>query len=383
VKEALIFGQLMIKLYSSTKYSKIRLYILCNLIFFVLAFAGCRNTSTKNIRILWENKLASGVIIPKYLVPDLPKDSLFNLLSIRLLSKDSKTRILGNITISDGDILFKPLIPFSKGSGYEIYYRSKKIGSFKIPLADAADAPVVNVIYPTTDTLPENLLKIYIRFSHQMQEGESGKYILLVNNKRDTLSDIFLDLQPELWSDDRKVLTMWLDPGRIKRDLQPNKRLGNPLKAGDSYKLVINKQWKSTEGLQLKQEYIKKFLTGPRDSVSPDPNQWKLTIPVAGTIQALSIDLLESLDYFLLQEAIHISDSDKNLVKGSSKIGNKGMTWSFIPAGNWKPGIYTVEIQSRLEDLAGNNINRPFDRDLKNKKTPGTKSLYLRNFKIN
>ena len=41
----------------------------------------------------------------------------------------------------------------------------------------------------------------------------------------------FLDLQPELWNAEGTVLTLWLDPGRIKRDLIPNKELGIPLKA--------------------------------------------------------------------------------------------------------------------------------------------------------
>ena len=77
--------------------------------------------------------------------------------------------------------------------------------------------------------MPENLLKIYLRFSHPMREGQSDKYISLIKNGKDTLPDVFLNLQPELWNEDRTVLTVWLDPGRIKRDLQPNLKLGNPL----------------------------------------------------------------------------------------------------------------------------------------------------------
>ena len=33
----------------------------------------------------------------------------------------------------------------------------------------------------------------------------------------------------------------------------------------------------------------------------------------------------------------------------------------------WKAGRYRLKIESRLEDLAGNNLNRPFDRDITRK----------------
>ena len=81
-------------------------------------------------------------------------------------------------------------------------------------------------IYPTQDTVPENLLKIYLQFSKPMREGQALRHIELLKNNRDTLPGVFLDLQPELWNVDRTTLTVWLDPGRIKRDLQPNGPIG-------------------------------------------------------------------------------------------------------------------------------------------------------------
>ena len=103
-----------------------------------------------------------------------------------------------------------------------------------------------------------------------MSEGQSQKHIFLLNHNNDTIKDVFLDLQPELWDEDRTVLTMWLDPGRIKRDLIPNLQKGNPLKKGQQYTLAVAGEWKDEEGLPLKASYTRKFFVGERDSTGPD-----------------------------------------------------------------------------------------------------------------
>ena len=38
------------------------------------------------------------------------------------------------------------------------------------------------------------------------------------------MKSIFLELENELWNPEHTQLTLWLDPGRIKRDLIPNQR---------------------------------------------------------------------------------------------------------------------------------------------------------------
>lgn len=215
-----------------------------------------------------------------------------------------------------------------------------------------------------------------------MRQGESQKYISLVKNERDTLQGVFLNLQPELWNDDRTVLTIWLDPGRIKRDLQPNKRLGNPLKKGDSYKIVISPLWKSTEDLALKQEYSKRFFAAGRDSLSPDPNQWIVSAARSNTKDALTIDLREALDYYLLNESITILDESRNPLPGTFAIVKQEHELKFTPTSDWRKGRFILQIEARLEDLAGNNLNRPFDRDVTNGKAPGSKPLYERSFQV-
>ena len=361
----------------------IRLYKMYNLIFFVfMLLSACSNRKSAEISIRWNNKQATGISIPKNLLDNTSADSIKELLKVQLINGADSTAMLGEYYINSQEIIFEPLIPFSRGLSFAVLFRDKRIGEIEIPKADPAEAPMLLSIYPTNDTLPENLLKIYLQFSQPMRQGESQKYIALIKNDHDTLSEIFLNLQPELWNEDRTTLTIWLDPGRIKRDLQPNKRLGNPLIKGEHYKFAVSDQWKDVQGLQLKQEYTRKFFVSSRDSISPDPDQWILKISGSGSVNPIEADLRESLDYFLLKESISIVNEKGNSVDGLLSISNEEKKYRFVPVEQWTAGRYILRVETRLEDLAGNNINRLFDRDITNKKISGSKAIFERYFQI-
>jgi hypothetical protein len=360
----------------------VRLCSLHNLIFFACILASsCNNQSgqqAKDITIRWENKRATGVFIPSSFTANIPTDSIQQLVVVSLAKKDHVTPIFGNYTVSDG-VLFQPLVAFSPGNEYSILVRNKRVGSFSVP-ASSGTPPSVVTIFPHGDTLPENILKLYVQFSQPMREGQSGKYIHLVNNHGDTLPDVFLDLQPELWNEDRTVLTMWFDPGRIKRDLQPNMRLGPPLKAGDRYQLVVDKNWPDVQELSLVSAYTMPFTAGNRDSLSPEPANWNIHPPLKGTRDSLQIDIPETLDYFLLKECLQLEDADGKKVEGQFTVSNKSNHAQFGPREPWTAGVYSLIVQTKLEDLAGNNINRPFDRDISRQTHVSEDRFVKRNF---
>jgi hypothetical protein len=352
-----------------------------NLLFFVVLLILCCREEQKNIIIIWENDKAKAIHFPLQWTEGIAKDSLRTYVSIRLLNDTSRTAILGDYKMRD-DIVFEPLLPFSRGLAYAIFVKDKKLGEFSVPSADRKDAPRIITSYPQLDTVPENLLKVYIQFSHPMMESRSANFIRLVKNGTDTLHDAFLDLQPELWNEDRTVITLWLDPGRIKRDLQPNLKLGAPLQQSEKYQLIISKQWKDADGLELQKDHVWSFVTGLRDSISPDISKWKMHLPKAVSKETLSIDLNESLDHFLLMESLKVTDKNGATIKGSFSIPVKDKTVSFTPAEPWAAGNYILVIASRLEDLSGNNLNRPFERDLLKTKQPSTQTHYNKNFLI-
>lgn len=271
--------------------------------------------------------------------------------------------MLGNYTFDDDHVIFEPLIPFTRGLRYEILVNGVIAGKVDIPEADATDSPLLLNIYPTQDTVPENLLKIYLHFSKPMREGVSAQHITVIKNNTDTLQGTFLDLQPELWNEDRTMLTLWLDPGRIKRDLIPNKISGTPLQNGNHYTLIIADRWTDTQGLSLTKPFKKEFTAATRDSESPDPKSWTLNKPVSPT-DPLVVIFNSPLDYSLMMSTLLVHDGNTSIA-GRWEPGAKEKSIKFIPGENWIAGNYTLRIETRLEDLAGNNINRLFDRTIK------------------
>ncbi|WP_296701401.1 Ig-like domain-containing protein [Algoriphagus sp.] len=340
----------------------IRLWVIHNLIFFISFFLiSCDQNSEENISIVWEDNKAVAFQIPNINNPDD--------LEIRLIQDGKRVSIIGKIEDKGNQILFTPIIPFTRGLSYELILEGKEIASIQIPLPDGLySIPKIVSIYPSQDTVPENLLKIYISFSQPMKEGVALNFISLLDSEKDTIPGVFLDLQPELWNETRTQLTIWLDPGRIKRDLIPNLEMGAPLKNEQRYELIIADGWKDQNGLGLAKYYTKNFIVTGRDSISPDPKLWQLKTPKSNSKTAFEINFSETLDYSLLNEVFQIKNEEMNIVSGKWEIGLEEKSIQFFPDENWGSGSYQLEIESRLEDLAGNNLNRLFEIDLENTK---------------
>lgn len=351
-------------------------WILWSLVFYFL-FVGCTGKKDPgSVSIQWEGDRAIGIIVPQQFLSTVPKDSVKELLHIRLANADQP--VIGDYSFKDDELIFKPIIAFTRGLKYHLYVRNELVDEIEIQTANTI-APEIVAVYPVLDTLPENLLKFYILFTKPMQEGDELKHIHLIKDDRDTLSAVFLDL--ELWNNERTMLTLWLDPGRIKRDLQPNKLLGPPLIRGSHYQLLIDKDWQDAEGILLKESFAKIFFTSSHDSVSPDEKKWTINTPKAGTKEQLIIKFNEPLDHVLAERTISVTDASGNEVKGELKVNDHGDIVYFSPDSEWKRSDYELQIESRLEDLAGNNMDRLFDVDL-NKKHETQKNIHKRQFEI-
>ncbi len=348
--------------------SDIKIWIrTCNqvlIISFLLFACSPDKDAVKNITIQWKESQATALVIPRQFVQDIPDDSISAFLTIHLLKAGDRPAVLGDFQRSAKQIVFTPLIPLTRGLTYEVLLRNNSLGLIQIPVAEADVKPEVLAVFPSQDTLPENLLKIYIKFSSPMQEDQAMDHLSLIRNESDTISSAFLPLQQELWNKERTILTVWLHPGRIKRELQPNKNLGAPLQSGGFCRITISPEWKDVNGASLKQSFIKKFTVAARDSLSPNTKNWTIIRPDAGSKNAMELKFDEPLVYTLIQESIEIYDQEKKQVDGKLEVLPDETGVSFIPTFDWKKGDYHIRIQSRLEDLAGNNLNRAFDRDL-------------------
>lgn len=345
---------------------------------FYFSFTGCSEKKDAiSVSVKWEGDKAVAITVPQKFLSSVSKDSVNELLHIHLAKSDQ--RIIGDYLVEEDKVIFKPIIAFTRGLNYKVYVRNELIQELAIPADNSAVAPEVVAVYPALDTLPENLLKFYLSFSKPMQEGDILQHIHLIKDGRDTMSSVFLDL--ELWNNERTMLTLWLDPGRIKRDLQPNKLLGPPLNKGSHYQLVIDKEWQDAEGILLKENFTRNFFTGPHDSVSPDVELWTISAPRSETREQLKINFNEPLDHVLAESTILVTNANGNEVKGKPRVSDDGTILYFVPDIEWKPAIYKVQIESRLEDLAGNNLDRLFDTDL-TQKPQAVKNIHKREFEV-
>lgn len=286
---------------------------------------------------------------------------------------NTRTPVLGKYSMNEDVYTFTPAVPFSDNQSYSIHGRKKLIAQFNTkPSVMRNTVPEIVAIYPSADTIPENLLKMYLFFSEPMEEvGKSLDYIKVSKNNDTEPLEVFLELESELWNGDHTRLTLWLDPGRIKTDLIPNKEKGLPIVKGNTYKVKIDRTWRSANGISQSDDVIKTYYVANRDSIKPSESSWKVETPTLGLRDELIIDFGESLDAVLSKECIEVLDESNKRVAGNYALVKAERYLVVVPTTPWKKGNYTIAINTRLEDLAGNNLNRNFDVDIKSTKQNG------------
>lgn len=290
-----------------------------------------------------------------------------------LAPRDVKLHVLGsNVTMfgkstEEGNkCMFYPAFPLQPGLEYLIGvfpppHSPIYLYLFTLPKPDRSPKTTVTAVYPSADQLPENLLKFYIHFSNSMSVGNVYDYIQLLDESGRPLELPFLELGEELWDYDTRRLTLLFDPGRIKSGLVPNLEEGMVLEAGKTYTLRIAPDWKDAEGRSLVHGFEKTFRVIAADTVSPNPYNWEKEWPTAQTHEPVSLRFPEPLDEALLQRIIQVKREDGSVVQGAIQVSEHETRWQFTPDQAWTSGKYHLEIETILEDMAGNSIARPFE----------------------
>ena len=301
--------------------------------------------------------------------------TLFAVYVERNSKREKQPAMLGSYRVEKDVLHFEPRFPLVRGVSYRAVFHPAKLpghaGSTEqaiekvllLPKAKPAAPTTVAHVYPSKDELPENQLKFYLHFSAPMSRGESYEHIRLLRPDGKADERAFLELPQELWDRDGKRFTLLIDPGRIKRGLKPREEFGPVLEAGKRYTLVIDRAWHDAEGNPLKESYRKTFRVLPSDETQPDPKTWKLAAPATGTTTPLVMTSPKALDHALLHHMLWITDAQDHKVPGTIEVTRQETCWRFTPAMPWQAGNYHLVADTRLEDLAGNNIGRPFEVD--------------------
>jgi hypothetical protein len=145
----------------------------------------------------------------------------------------------------------------------------------------------------------------------------------------------------ELWDRNNLRLTVIFDPGRIKRGLASNQRMGPPIAEGKRYTLVIDREWKDARGVPMVEGFRKSFRGGAEDRNPRDPKQWRVTAPKAGTSGVLTVAFPEPMDDALLRRMLQVSSARGN-VAGTASVDRQETRWPLAPRDPWKAGEYRL-----------------------------------------
>jgi hypothetical protein len=216
-------------------------------------------------------------------------------------------------------------------------------------MSHALPRPVA--IWPAASSLPANILRFYVEFSSPAEADFERENLSLRTASGELVPDAFLILNEELWSADGRRLTIFMEPGRIKRGMGATTEHEPALVAGRSYRLEV-----STAGGVL----IKEFEVLPAVTKPIAEGEWALSVPAAGSRKPLSIAFGRVMDNAILDGEFDVRDPDGERVKGVRQLLD-GRTLRLVPDSPWKRGHHQLLASPLLEDVCGNRVGEALD----------------------
>ncbi len=284
------------------------------------------------------------------------------------VSDNSVAPIAGRFVVTDDAVEFHPRFGFDPGRSYSVRVDP---GRLPVPRGEAAldvrlrvdrDEPSpstsVTEIYPSAAVWPENMLRFYVHFSGPMSRGAGTKYVHLVDDSGHEVPDAILAAYADLWNPDATRLTVFFDPGRVKRGVGPNVAMGRAILRGRRYAITVDQGWPDAAGRPLLAGFRRDFTAGAAAYDALSTAQWRIAAPPAGSRSPVTVRFPAPLDRALLERAIGVRSADGRSVQGRVAVGAEEMTWAMTPDAAWQPGRYELVALTLVEDPAGNK-NRP------------------------
>lgn len=244
-------------------------------------------------------------------------------------------------------------------------YPKRIFKQFQVPELKPISGSAIASIYPSSNTLPANLLRMYVYFEQPMGLANPHDHISLLDEAGQVISTPFVEITEGLWNHNRTRLTLFFHPGRVKRGVGPNMTIGAVLEEGKAYQLTFDPEWTDALGRPIGVAPAKSFVVDEAVRDMIDPDDWQVVPPKAGTLGAIQINWPLPLDHALAKRMITLIKDNKTLevipelLEGETRL-------EFISTLPWEAGEYVLEIDPRIEDLSGNTPFYLFDTE-----TPG------------
>lgn len=208
-------------------------------------------------------------------------------------------------------------------------------------------------VHPAGPVVPENLLRIELRFAQPQRLPFDVGRIRLLDAAGVPLEGALLDLA--LPNADGRRLSVLMDPGRVKRGAGPNRAAGRALQAGDTVRLVVEGAAAGAPAV------VKTWTVGEAASAPLRPQAWQLQAPRAGSRQALVLDLREPISA-AGESLIAVVDGAGRRVAGRVALDRGDTVWTFRPERPWRGAVHRLVVHPELEDPAGNRRCAAFEQ---------------------
>lgn len=217
-------------------------------------------------------------------------------------------------------------------------------------------------VEPAVAVVPANHLKFYLHFPAPMERGDVFRHLRVVEISPEgaelgEVPEPFREV--ELWDETFTRMTLWFHPGRQKPGVNLNVEIGPVLEEGKHYRLEISGAWPDEAGVPSGETVRHAFRAGPYDGTRPDPTTWK----IEANKTLVRVEAGEALDPESLRKRVSLRRDGREDFR-DVKIAGDATGFSIRPVNSLSAGAWSLVIDPRLEDLAGNSIARSFNRDL-------------------
>jgi hypothetical protein len=113
----------------------------------------------------------------------------------------------------------------------------------------------------------------------------------------------------------------------------------------------------------LGKEFRKKFRTTAEDRQRIDLTKCKIKPPKTQSMEPVTLEFPQAMDHFGLQRFVTVTDAKGKAIAGKIEVLAGERACKFHPTQAWTAQEYTIAVNERLEDTAGNTPMRPFDVD--------------------
>jgi hypothetical protein len=207
------------------------------------------------------------------------------------------------------------------------------------------------VIYPSGLTVPENLLRIELRFSLALPAPLSIDHVKLFDAGGREIESAFLDAS--LPSADLRRVTILLHPARVKSGVGANLLFGRALHVGSVVTLVVDHP-------ALAKPVRKTWRVAAFDAEPPQPTRWTFEPPRRGSRSPIVIQL-DAPICSSAEALIAIRGPDGRRLDGTARLEDGETVWRFLPSRPWRAGSHAVVTHQDIEDPAGNRPCAPFE----------------------